>query len=231
MHASSFKSTFLIPLLLCSASAWATDIQCESAQQPGQRVICDHAILNHEYDGIYAGQQSLLQQGKLSAADLAAWKQKRDACTDVHCIDTVFAAWSNATKAVEQSAAAPAVSAPPPVGEIAPAPVMNASEALGPASSVSATPGTPQTTASTAAAAASEQSSSVPVSRQGSAYGVALPQAVSAASAPATASVASSADTPAAGGGSNPLAILLIVLVAIAALGIGAVVYQRRRVR
>jgi uncharacterized protein len=74
LHTSSIKCA-LICFLLCSTSSWASDIQCESTQQPAQRVICDHAILNHEYDDIYEQQQKLIQQGKLNANDLAAWKR------------------------------------------------------------------------------------------------------------------------------------------------------------
>ena len=80
LHASSIKYAVLIPFLLCSLSSWATDIQCGGTQQPARRVICDHAILNHEYDNIYEQQQKLIQEGKLTPSDLAAWQHKRDAC-------------------------------------------------------------------------------------------------------------------------------------------------------
>ena len=95
LPASNIKLTVLIPCMLFSASSWATDIQCESTRQPAQRIICDHAILNHEYDDVYEQQQKLLQEGRLTPGDVAAWKQKRDACSDVHCIDGVFAEASN----------------------------------------------------------------------------------------------------------------------------------------
>jgi LPXTG-motif cell wall-anchored protein len=206
--ASNIKLAVLIPCMLFSASSWATDIQCESTRQPAQRIICDHAILNHEYDDVYEQQQRLLQEGKLTPSDVAAWKQKRDACTDVHCIDGVFAEASNT---VDKSPA-----------NIVAAPVMTASEALGPASA--ALP------ASQVASAVSQQASSVPVSRQGSAYGVALPQSVpAAASAPAAVSAASANIGTASGTSSSPFFIVLGLLFVIVVLGVGAMVMYRRK--
>lgn len=206
--ASNIKLAVLIPCMLFSASSWATDIQCESTRQPAQRIICDHAILNHEYDDVYEQQQRLLQEGKLTPSDVAAWKQKRDACTDVHCIDGAFA---EASATVDKSPA-----------NIVAAPVMTASEALGPASA--ALP------ASQVASAVSQQASSVPVSRQGSAYGVALPQSVpAAASAPAAVSAASANIGTASGTSSSPFFIVLGLLFVIVVLGVGAMVMYRRK--
>jgi len=208
LHRRSIRCAVLLYLLLCSPISWATDIQCEATQQRAQRVICDHAILNHEYDDIYEQQQKLIQQGKLTPNDLAAWKRKRDGCADVHCIDGVFAQWSAIDKRLENSAAVP---------------VITASEALGPA------PGT--SPASPTAAEANQQSLSVPVSRQGSAYGVALPQSVPSDSAgSASVSAASATTRTASGTSSSPLTIVLGVLLVIAVLGVGAtLIYQRRR--
>jgi len=219
LHTSSIKCA-LISFLLCSTSSWATDIQCESTQQPAQRVICDHAILNHEYDDIYDQQQKLIQQGRLTANDLAAWKRKRDSCVDVHCIDGVFAQWSATGKGVENS---PAENSP--AQTIPEAPVITASEALGPASA--ALPASP----AAAAAAASQQASGVPVSRQGSAYGIALPQPVTSDASGSPAVSAAPATTPTASGtSSNGLLIVLGVLLVAVAIGVGTlVIYQRRR--
>jgi len=219
LHTSSIKCA-LISFLLCSTSSWATDIQCESTQQPAQRVICDHAILNHEYDDIYEQQQKLIQQGRLTANDLAAWKRKRDSCVDVHCIDGVFAQWSAIGKGLQSRAAiaVPAITASQALG-----PATTASEALGPASGASPT--------SPSAAEASQQSSGVPVSRQGSAYGIALPQPVpSDTSAPPPVSAASATTPGASGTSSNRLPVVLGVLLFVAILGVGAtMLYQRRR--
>lgn len=215
LPASTIKLAVLIPCMLFSASSWATDIQCESTRQPAQRIICDHAILNHEYDDVYEQQQRLLQEGKLTPSDVAAWKQKRDACTDVHCIDGVFA---EANSTVDKSPA-----------NIVAAPVMTASEALGPASG--ALPASQ--VAAQVASAASQQASSVPVSRQGSAYGVALPQSVpAAASAPAEVSAASANTGAASGNSSSPFFIVPGLLFVIVVLGVGAMmIYRRKRER
>jgi len=45
-----------------STGAWASDIQCATTRQPAERVICDHAILNNEYDDIVAQQQALRRE-------------------------------------------------------------------------------------------------------------------------------------------------------------------------
>src|SRR6202007_1516446 len=84
-----------------STAAWASDIQCATTRQPAERVICDHAILNNEYDDIFAQQQALLRSGKLPPEQLAQWRQSRSTCTDVHCIDGVFARWKAMAKSVE----------------------------------------------------------------------------------------------------------------------------------
>lgn len=39
---------------LGSTGAWARDIRCATTRQPAERVICDHAILNNEYDDVFA---------------------------------------------------------------------------------------------------------------------------------------------------------------------------------
>ena len=212
-HPRSVRCAVLLILLLCSPISWATDIQCESTQQPGQRVICDHAILSHEYDDIYEQQQQLVQQGKLGASDLAAWKRKRDGCADVHCIDGVFAEWSTLDKNRKSTPAAP---------------VITASEALGPA------PGAlPASSASPATAEASQQSSGVPVARQGSAMGVALPQPVASdASASAPISAASATTGTPGGSPSSALLVALGVLLLIVIMSVGAMmVYQKNRKR
>jgi uncharacterized protein len=205
--ARNIKCAIFTSCMLISTSSWATDIQCARTQQPAQRIICDHAILNSEYDDIYEQQQKLVQQGKLTTNNLIVWQQKRDACTDVHCMDGVFAEWNTINKGLESVATVPAITA---------------SEALG-------TP--PAAPASSLAAEPSQQASGVPVSRQGSAYGVALPQAVTSnASAPVPAIAASASTHSRDGIMSDPLLIVLGILLVIAALSVGGMmVYQRRR--
>jgi hypothetical protein len=272
LHASSIKYAVLIPFLLCSLSSWATDIQCGGTQQPARRVICDHAILNHEYDNIYEQQQKLIQEGKLTPSDLAAWQHKRDACIDVHCIDGVFAQWNAIETSLENGAGTPTITASDALGtpvitasealgtplitasEALGTPVITASDALGTpvitASEALGTPlitasealGTPVITASEAqgtapasavpsvAADANQQSSGVPVSRQGSAYGVALPQSVASdKSAPGPVSATSASTAISNRASLNVLPNVLGVLLAIAILSVGATFLLRRR--
>lgn len=92
-------SSFLF--VLGCAPAWASDIQCESTQQSAERVICDHAILDSQYDDIFGQQQNLLASRKVTPDELASWRQERDACSDVLCIDGVFANWKAIAKAAE----------------------------------------------------------------------------------------------------------------------------------
>jgi uncharacterized protein len=207
LHNGVIRILVLLSLLLCCTSSEATDIQCESTQQPAQRVICDHAILNHEYGNIYEEQQKLVQEGKLAPNDLAAWKRKRDACIDVHCIDGVFSQWSAIKNGLASGTREP---------------VITASEALGPS---------PASPALTEAAEPAQQSSAVPVARQGSAYGVALPQPTS-LSTPASAPPGAASGTagPVAMPSLNMVPIVLGVLLVIAVLGVGAMlIYQRTR--
>src|SRR5258706_15933331 len=108
--------------------AWASDIQCATSRQPAERVICDHAILNNEYDDIFAQQKALLSSGKLSPEQLARWRQSRSACTDVHCIDGVFAQWTAMAKSVE--ATSRAARTPVMASATAMAPVEPSSDAI-----------------------------------------------------------------------------------------------------
>lgn len=188
-----------------STAAWANDIQCATTRQPAERVICDHAILNNEYEDIFAQQQALLSSGKLSPAQLARWRQSRNACTDVHCIDGVFVRWAVIARSVEttsRAAVAPVIAstnAMAPVGPASEPIVLPASQAL--------------------------PTSEASLVRQGSAAGVALPQPVEThASSPTVASAASSAsDSRSAIGLSTGLMTALLV-----AVGFG-VLFQRRR--
>ncbi|KXU82368.1 hypothetical protein CI15_33020 [Paraburkholderia monticola] len=201
---------------LGSSAAWATDIQCATTQQPAERVICDHAILNNEYDDIFAQQQALLSSGKLSSAQLRQWRQARNACIDVHCVDGVFAQWKTMTRSV---AAAPQAAAP----------VMAASEtAMAP---VGPNPEAPPVVSApeVSQAPATAPTSGASLVRQGSAAGVALPQPVApAASAPVAASTASrgseSRSMSGMGGLSGGLLAALLV-----AIGAGVIFARRRR--
>ncbi len=197
------------PVLLSMAAfgptgAWASDIQCATTRQPAERVICDHAILNNEYDDISAQQQALLSSGKLSPERVAQWRQSRNACTDVHCIDTVFAKWKALARSAEASSSA------------AQAPAM--------ASSTDMAPVGPISDAVPSIASQASPTSEASLVRQGSAAGVALPKPVETQSAsPAVASAASGPDDKrGATGMSAGLMVALLV-----ALGFG-VLFRRR---
>jgi uncharacterized protein (TIGR03382 family) len=191
---------------LGSTGAWARDIQCATTRQPAERVICDHAILNNEYDDISAQQQALLSSGKLSPEQLARWRQSRNACSDVHCIDTVFARWKVMAKSVETHSRA------------AVAPVM--------ASATAMTPAGPTSEAIVLPASQALPTSEASLVRQGSAAGVALPQPVETqASSPTAASAPSSAsESRSATGMSAGLMTALLV-----AVGFGVLFRRRKR--
>lgn len=94
---------WLIPLSMAfySLVAMAGDIACDSSQQAAERVICDHAILNRQYDRIYDQQQKLLDAGKVSTDQIVSWRQERDICIDVSCVDVVFLKWKTIATAAE----------------------------------------------------------------------------------------------------------------------------------
>jgi uncharacterized protein (TIGR03382 family) len=206
VHLKRFWALLLSTTAFGSTAAWATDIQCATTHQAAERVICDYAILNNEYEDIFAQQQALLNAGKLSPERLAQWRQSRNACTDVHCVDTVFAKWKSIAGSVE---AAP---------QAAPAPVMASATALAP---VGPTPDAIPSIASQAS-----PTSEASLVRQGSAAGVALPQPVAMqASSPAVASAAfSPSDARSTTGMSAGLLAALLV-----AVGFGALFRRRKK--
>ncbi|EUC16586.1 hypothetical protein [Paraburkholderia hospita] len=206
MHLKRFWAVLLSMAAFGSTGALASDIQCATTRQPAERVICEHAILNNEYDDIFAQQQALLRNGKLSPEQLARWRQSRSTCTDVHCIDTVFARWKAMAKSVEtnsRAAVAPAIAS------------ATAMAPVGPTSEVIPEP-SPQ------ASPTSEAS----LVQRGSAAGIALPQPIAShASTPAVASAASSVSNPR---GATGMSVGLMVVV-LFAIGCGVLFYRRRR--
>lgn len=54
-------------------------------------------MLSMGYERIYADQQRLLQVGSISESDVAAWREKRDSCDSVSCLDAVFAEWQQSS--------------------------------------------------------------------------------------------------------------------------------------
>ncbi|ACD16009.1 lysozyme inhibitor LprI family protein [Paraburkholderia phytofirmans] len=204
MHLKRFWPVLLSMAALGPTGAWASDIQCATTRQPAERVICDHAILNNEYDDISAQQQALLSSGKLSPEQVAQWRQSRNACTDVHCIDTVFAKWKALARSAEASS------------NVARAPAMASSTDMAPVGPIS------DAVASTASQASPTSEASLV--RQGSAAGVALPMPVETqSSAPAVASAASGPDDRR---GTTGMSAGLIVALLVA-LGFG-VLFRRR---
>ncbi|MGF7000880.1 uncharacterized protein P3T25_009273 [Paraburkholderia sp. GAS32] len=205
MQARQCLALLLSMAALSSTGAPASDIQCATTRQPAERVICDHAILNNEYEDIVAQQQALLSSGKLSPAQLARWRQSRNACTDVHCIDGVFVRWAVIARSVETTSRA------------AVAPVMASATAMAPVG--------PTSDAIALPASQALPTSEASLARQGSAAGVALPQPVETqASSPTVASAPSSAsESRSATGMSAGLMTALLV-----AVGFG-VLFQRRR--
>lgn len=57
------------------------------------------------YERIYADQQLLLRAGSISESDVAAWREKRDSCDSVSCLDTVFAEWQQYSARVKTRSA------------------------------------------------------------------------------------------------------------------------------
>ncbi|SDR41398.1 hypothetical protein SAMN05443245_5706 [Paraburkholderia fungorum] len=207
MHLRHYLILLLSIAAFGSTSAMASDLQCASTQQPAERVICDHAILNNEYDDIFAQQQALLNAGRISAAQIAQWRQSRNACTDVHCIDVAFAQWTAMTRSVTatpQAAQAPAIASSTDSAPVGPAPDAVPSVA-------------PQV-----AVATSEAS----LVHQGSAAGVALPQPVAPQASSAAAAPAASA--PVDSRGMTGMSIGLIVALLLVA-GFGILFVRRQR--
>jgi uncharacterized protein len=205
VHQKHYFALLLFMAALDSTGARASDIRCATTRQPAERVICDHAILNNEYEDVFAQQQALLSSGKLSPEQLAQWRQSRNACSDVHCVDGVFARWAAMAKSVEansRAAVAPGMAsatAMTPVGPTSEAIVLPASQAL--------------------------PTSEASLVRQGSAAGVALPKPVETqASSPTVAFAPSSASESRSATGMS--AVLLTAL--LVAVGFG-VLFQRRR--
>ena len=205
MHLKRHWTLVLALAALSAVEARANDISCASTRQPAERIICDHAILNNEYDDIVAQQQSLLSAGKLSPSQLSQWRQARNACTDVPCIDTVFAQWNAIAKS--------AVASP------------SAAIASDFASTTDAAPVGPNPDAIPAIASETTATSDAFVVQKGSAAGVALPQPVaSQASAPAVSAASSASEFRSTTGMSGGLLAAILI-----AIGCGALVGRRRK--
>ncbi|WOD14777.1 hypothetical protein [Paraburkholderia kirstenboschensis] len=114
-------------LLYMAVLAWtgasASGIECAATRRPAERVICNHAIVNDEYNGNFAQQQALLSSGNLSPRQLAQRRHVRNANTDVCCIGTVPVQWKTKAEPVEAktaAAAAPGMAAAPNLASVGP---------------------------------------------------------------------------------------------------------------
>lgn len=72
---------------------YGSGVGCEARPHAGVRtghLICEYTMLSQRYERIYAEQQTMLRKGTMQAADIAAWRARRDACDSVRCLDSVF---------------------------------------------------------------------------------------------------------------------------------------------
>jgi len=111
--------------IACAPSYQASTVRCVGASSwcarspdrhaPGERLICEYAMLNVAYENIYVEQQRRLRAGTLQMSDLMAWRRRRDACVTVKCVDAVFADWRRmAEKRPPGHAPLPRSVVPPP---------------------------------------------------------------------------------------------------------------------
>ncbi|PMS23556.1 hypothetical protein C0Z16_32290 [Paraburkholderia rhynchosiae] len=142
---------------------WTSDIECAAARRLAERVICDHAILNNEYNDILTQQQALLSSGRLSPGQPARRRHFRNASTDMRSIGTVLVQWKTKTKPAEAKTAA------------APAPRMASASKLAPVGPTSDAGVLPLDELSLSAAVASP-TSGASVTRQGTEASAALLQ-------------------------------------------------------
>lgn len=118
--------------IACETSVRSSPVRCEdpaassspecpsngSVKPQGQRLICEYAMLSNGYERIYEEQQEFLRQGKISNAEIAAWRGKRDNCDSVACLDGVFAEWDQRANPRNASPAAPATFSGTPSGQL-----------------------------------------------------------------------------------------------------------------
>ncbi len=114
-------------LLYMAVLAWtgasASGIECAATRRPAERGICDHAILNDEYDGTFAQQQTLLSSGNLSPGQLAQSRHFGNANADVCCIGTVPLRWKTKAEPMDAKTAAtpaPGMTAAPNLASVGP---------------------------------------------------------------------------------------------------------------
>lgn len=80
--------------LASPGTARAAEPDCAAPGTPAARLICEHALLAMGNGRIRAQQQRLLQAGAIRQAEIDAFLARRDACTTVACLDTLFSQWN-----------------------------------------------------------------------------------------------------------------------------------------
>ncbi|CAG9167290.1 hypothetical protein LMG23992_00772 [Cupriavidus laharis] len=87
--------------IACTTPVGGSPARCEEPYGSGvgceprsgarkEHLICEYTMLSQRYERIYAEQQRMLRKGTMQAADIAAWRARRDACDSVRCLDSVF---------------------------------------------------------------------------------------------------------------------------------------------
>jgi hypothetical protein len=92
---NAFKCfVFVFFTFLTSTSFAVTDIQCKKVEmQKYEEVICEYAILNSQYEDIFQQQKELIGAGLIQENLVDSWRNKRNLCIDVACMDSVFGEW------------------------------------------------------------------------------------------------------------------------------------------
>jgi uncharacterized protein len=80
--------------MMFHAASNATDIDCKKADmQRYEEIICEYPIINSQYEKLYKQQEDLINGGRIQQDTVESWKSKRNLCTDVTCMDSIFAEW------------------------------------------------------------------------------------------------------------------------------------------
>lgn len=89
------KCLLAVFLVVLAPAVFAVDFQCSSVGlKRYEEVICEYAILNFQYKKIYRQQMDLMKAGRISQEAIDSWREGRNLCSDVACMDSVFAEWA-----------------------------------------------------------------------------------------------------------------------------------------
>lgn len=93
----------LVFLYFINNAVQATDINCQSGEKKKyEELICDYAILNSQYEKISSQQEKLLSTGKITENVLNSWREKRNSCHEIRCMDAVFAEWIDLSTSISE---------------------------------------------------------------------------------------------------------------------------------